>query len=135
MAAVFGRRVAQPPAGFDAEPRPSNDARKIIVPENAYRSESPAELVQAVVNFVNFALRQAYFNRDEIAQNAMRAYHVDFYLAQVNNGGHAQFAANSNMLDVILKDVGEGLDAMRHEAAGIYKRFLTFAKAEPARMA
>lgn len=135
MAAVFGRRVAQFPARVDDTMRPRDDGRKIIVPEKAYRSGGPYDLVLAVVNFVNFALRHAYFSRDEIAQNAMRAYHVDYYLAQVNNGGHAQFASNSNMLDVILKDIDEGLTAMRHDAAGIYRRFITFSKAEPARMA
>ena len=135
MAAVFGRRVAQSPARIDAEPQPRDEVRRIIVPQKAFQSESPYDLVQAVVNFVNFALRHACFHRDEIAQNAMRAYHVDYYLAQVNNGGHSQFAANSNMLDVILKDIGEGLDAIGHGAADVYKRFLTFSKAEPARMA
>ena len=135
MAAVFGRRVGQFPGREDAAPKPADDGQKIIVPKKAYESESPYELVQSVVNFVNFTLRHAFFNRDEIAQNAMRAYHVDYYLAQVNNGGHSQFAANSNMLDVILQDIGEGLDAMRHDAASIYKRFLTFARMEPARMA
>jgi hypothetical protein len=135
MAAVFGKRVVQFPARGDAAPKPADDGKRIIVPEKAYKSESPYDLVQSVVNFVNFALRHAFFNRDEIAHNAMRAFHVDYYLAQVNNGGHAQFAGNSNMLDVILKDIGEGLDSMRHDAAGIYNRFLTFSKTEPARMA
>jgi hypothetical protein len=135
MAAAFGRRVVQFPAQNNEAPRARDDDRKIIVPKKAYESESPYELVQSVVNFVNFALRHAYFNRDEIAQNAMRSYHVDYYLAQVNNGGHSQFAANRNMLDVILKDIEEGLVAMRHDAATIYKRFLTFSKAEPGRMA
>jgi hypothetical protein len=117
MAAVFGRRVVQFPVREDEAPKPIDDGKRIIVPEKAFKSESPYELVQSVVNFVNFALRHAFFHRDEIAQNAMRAYHVDYYLAQVNNGGHSQFAANSNMLDVILKDIDEGLDAMRHDAA------------------
>jgi hypothetical protein len=135
MAAVFGRRVAQFPSRVQEAPQRESDGRRIIVPERAYGSESPYDLVQAVVNFVNFALRQAYFNRDEIAQNAMRSFHVDFYLAQVNNGGHSQFAANSNMLDVVLRDIDEGLEAMRHDASSIYRRFLTFSKAEPARMA
>jgi hypothetical protein len=105
------------------------------VPEKAYRSDSPYDLVQSVVNFVNFALRNAYFNRDEIAQNAMRAYHVDYYLAQVNNGGHSQYAANGNMLEAILKDCQQGLEAVRHDAASLHHRFLVFSQAEPTRMA
>lgn len=138
MAAVFGRRVAQFPTRVEPAPPPLRDegeGQKIIVPEKAYRSDSPCDLVQSVVNFVNFALRNAYFNRDEISQNAMRAYHVDYYLAQVNNGGHSQYAANSNMLDAILKDCQQGLEAMRHEAATLHHRFLVFSQAEPGRMA
>ena len=131
---VFGRRVAQVLGGRDATPQSRDDGRKIIVPEKAYKSDSPYDLVQSVVNFVNFALRKAYYNRDELAQNALRSYHVDYYMAQVNNGGHSQYAANSNMLDFTLRDCQEGLEAMRHEAASLHRRFLTFAKAEPARM-
>ena len=28
------------------------------------------------------------FRRDELPQEALRAFHVDYYIAQVNNGGH-----------------------------------------------
>jgi hypothetical protein len=135
--AVFGRRVAPVPVRAVETPplaKPQVDDRTIIVPEKAYASETPHDLVQAVVNFVNFALRQAYFNRDEIAQNAMRAFHVDYYLAQVKNGGHSQYAANSNMLEIILRDCQQGLEAMRHEAATLHHRFLVFSQAEPTRM-
>jgi len=132
---VFGRKVARFLGDHEAAPQSRDDIRKIIVPEKAYVSDSPYDLVQSVVNFVNFALRKAYYNRDELAQNALRSYHVDYYMTQVNNGGHSQYAANSNMLDFTLRDCQEGLEAMRHEAATLHRRFLTFAKAEPARMA
>ena len=91
-------------------------------------------LVQDVVNFVNHALREAMFRRDELPQDALRAFHVDFYIAQVNNGGHGQFAYNSRWDEPVLRDIGEGLAAIGvAEATEIFKSFQTYAVLEPAR--
>jgi hypothetical protein len=47
----------------------------------------------------------------------MAAYHADFYLAQVNNGGHSQFIHNSGAnLRVIMSDVRAGLTGMKAAA-------------------
>jgi len=91
-------------------------------------------LAQDLVNFVNHALRDAMFRRDELPQDALRAFHVDYYIAQVNNGGHGQFAYNSRWEEPPLRDIGEGLAAIGlTEAIEIFKSFQTYAVLEPAR--
>jgi hypothetical protein len=74
------------------------------------------------------------FRRDELPQDALRAFHVDYYIAQVNNGGHGQFAHNSRWDEQVLRDIGEGLAAIGvAEATEIFKSFQTYAVLEPAR--
>ena len=47
----------------------------------------------------------------------MQAYHADYYLAQVNNGGHSQFIGNSGeLLRTITADALAGLEAMGAKA-------------------
>lgn len=137
---IFGRRNASPQPqraerSIDTPPPvPKRSAdRPIIVPQSAVDAADPHALVQAVVDFVNFALHTASFNRDEIAPNAVRAFHADNYMAQVSNGGHGQYAHNSQMLGIILSDAQEGLEAMRHPAAALHQRFVKFSQDFPAR--
>jgi hypothetical protein len=74
------------------------------------------------------------FRRDELPQDALRAFHVDYYIAQVNNGGHGQFAYNSRWDEQVLRDIGEGLTAIGvAEATEIFRSFQTYAVLEPAR--
>lgn len=93
----------------------SNDVQKvhqIIVPRSAVDAvdDAPWKVVQSVVDYVNFLMSQARLGRDEIPQRAVQIYHADYYLAQVNNGGHAQFIGNAgNNLPFILPDVEGGL--------------------------
>lgn len=129
MAIVFGKRVGGVGGGAA-----TSQEKSIIVPESAYRQGGDA-LVQAVLDFVNFAIRQAYFERDEISANAMRSYHVDFYGAQVANGGHGQYLGNSRMAAAILTDCQQGLEAMGHPAAALHGSILNLAKTEPRRIA
>jgi Domain of unknown function (DUF4375) len=92
----------------------------VIVPRSAVLRASDPEkaydLVQAVVNFVNAMMGEGIYSRDEIPAKAMQAYHADFYLAQVNNGGHSQFIHNcQGSLKHILGDVRAGLTGMKAE--------------------
>jgi len=85
---------------------------RIIVSASAFAAldKDPWKLVQAVVDYVNFMLEQARFTRDELPAAAIQLYHTDYYLAQVNNGGHAQFVGNAGQnLSFILDDVDQGL--------------------------
>ncbi len=80
--------------------------------------EGPEAIVYSNVTIVN-ALFEAFLEPEEIAQNALRSYYVDYYLAEVENGGFAQFAYNGGMQDLVVDWIAAGLDAMgadRHAA-------------------
>jgi hypothetical protein len=95
----------------------------ILVEETA--SSEPRSLVQANVDFVNWALEDALLIPGEFPREALYSYHVDFYLAQINNGGHAQFAFNSQMQEGTIDNVGIGLKEMGAVGAdALFQKFL-----------
>ncbi len=104
----------------------------ILVPEQVLGDDS--ELVQAVVDFVNNMHQRAFLVPDEYPDEAIWSYHVDYYLAQVNNGGHGQFAHNGAMNPRTLRDCRLGLQAMNApEYLKIFDAFLTIMAREDAR--
>ena len=109
--------ASAPPPRFGGPAGIGNLATVIVPRSAAERATDPDkayELVQAVINFVNFTLGEGLYSRFEIPAKAMQAYHADFYLAQVNNGGHSQFIHNSHRnLEYILADVRAGLTGMK----------------------
>lgn len=68
--------------------------------------------VQACIDFCNWCRGDAALRIDETCLDAWVAYYVDFYLAQVNNGGHGQFAHNLGMDPDALDCIARGLAAM-----------------------
>lgn len=83
----------------------------ILVVEASVLHEDPGEIVESNVSSVN-ALLEEYLSIDEVAVDAIRSYYVDYYLAQVNNGGFAQFVYNSGWSPVVIQRIREGLQAM-----------------------
>lgn len=90
----------------------------VVVPRNALeaaREPDKAEyLTCAVVDYVNEIQRIGIYMGDELPAAAMQAYHADYYLAQVINGGHRQFIGNTGaeMLPTTSGDALAGLKAM-----------------------
>jgi Domain of unknown function (DUF4375) len=72
---------------------------------------SDDDVVQSSIDFINQLFRQ-YYKIDEVSQNALRSYEVDYYLAQMLNGGFAQFVKNSNWTPATVRLVREGLVAI-----------------------
>jgi len=69
-----------------------------------------------LVDFVNAMTSQGLYTRDELLPKATQAFHADFYLAQVNNGGHGQFIHNSrDNIDYALADVQAALTVIQAE--------------------
>ena len=62
----------------------------IVVSRDSFDSDDAYALIQSNISFINAQLDQ-WLRPDEIAADAMCSYYVDFYVAQVNNGGFAQF--------------------------------------------
>ena len=125
---AFGKRVS---AVSDAAPSQSNEtvskvqstvqtgsiAGRVLVRQSAYDKAKSGEddyaLVGAVVDFVNAMTGPGYYRRDEFPQKAMQVYHADYYLAQVNNGGHSQFIHNTGgNAPFTFADARAGLGAM-----------------------
>lgn len=86
----------------------------IVVLEASVTHDDPGEIVGSNVWFVN-ALLEEHLTADEIASNALHSYYVDYYLAQVNNGGFSQFVYNSRWSPLVLRLVREGMRAMGAE--------------------
>lgn len=106
----------------------------IPVPESAVDKDDPYDLVFAVVTLVNRTLFQGGFVREELPDAIFQSYGVDYYLTQVNNGGHTQFAANSGLLDATMADIRAGLAAMGDPvAASIFRDFEARRATDPAR--
>lgn len=119
---MFGKRTAAKVAALPV----------IIVPQSAYDSEKDYSLPGAVVDFVNHAIGHAQFRREEIPLPAMQAFHVDYYIAQVNNGGHSQYVGNSGWHQYQIDDIRAGLAAIGIEdGIELYEDLCAFADSHP----
>lgn len=81
----------------------------IVVKRSVFSNADDTKVVGAVVDFVNTLRQQGAYLNSEMPANALRAYYVDYYLAQVMNGGHAQFIHNSRLQEGELQSIREGL--------------------------
>jgi hypothetical protein len=94
----------------------------VVVPQDAIEAaRQPGEayrLTGAVADFVNGIQDLGVYARHEIPAVAMHAYNADYYLAQVNNGGHSQFIRNTGvaLLPSTTVDALAGLEAMGAQA-------------------
>jgi hypothetical protein len=68
-------------------------APDMLLPEASVR-ESDRDLMQELVDFVNWAIEDARLVFAEIGDPARGLYLTDQYIAQVQNGGHTQYVGN-----------------------------------------
>ena len=86
--------------------------QSVIVSDQSFASADPFDIVSSNIEVVN-ALFGEHLRVDELAPDALRSYYVDYYLAQVNNGGFAQFVYNSHWSPLMNAFIREGLLAMK----------------------
>jgi hypothetical protein len=91
-----------------ATPVPAN---AVIVSEQGFESSDPYDIIDSNLSFIN-ALREEYLDFDDLPTDALRSYYVDYYLAEVNNGGFSQFVYNSRWGEPVLTLVRDGLRVM-----------------------
>src|SRR5688572_1301035 len=89
----------------------------VILPRSAaeagHNGEDAYRLTEAIVSYVNDMQQVGVYAPRELPVKAMQAYHADYYLAQVNNGGHSQLIHNSHeQWPIIVADALAGLEAM-----------------------
>ena len=85
--------------------------QSVVVSKSSLESDDPYDVVYSNITFLN-ALQSEHFAPTELSADAMRSYYVDYYLAQVNNGGFSQFVYNSGWEQETIRCVREGLLAM-----------------------
>lgn len=83
----------------------------IVVSANSHQSKEAEDIVESNVSFVN-SLFEEYLTEEEVSADALRSYYVDYYLAQVNNGGFSQFVYNSRWNPKCIQYVREGMRAI-----------------------
>jgi hypothetical protein len=84
----------------------------VIVSDQSVASADPYDIVYSNIEFVS-ALFGEHLRADEIAPDALRSYYVDYYLAQVSNGGFSQFVYNSHWSPRMNGFIRDGLAAMK----------------------
>ncbi len=85
---------------------------EILLPRSACENGNPGAIVSANIRFLNALMDQGTFRHEELPINAMRSYHIDYYMTQVNNGGHGQFVTNSRWGEQTIRNISAGLRAM-----------------------
>lgn len=93
----------------------------VIVPRAAagpaHNEEDAERLIQAVVTYVNDVQQAGVYARHELPAKAMQAYHANYYLAEVSNGGHSQLVHNCGEIwPAVVADALAALDAMGAQA-------------------
>lgn len=90
-------------------------ALPLLVSKKSFEAKTTRPIVESNISVVN-AMFSAMFEPEEISRDALRSYYVDYYDAQVKNGGMAQFVFNSRASALVLELVREGLVAMGAKA-------------------
>jgi Domain of unknown function (DUF4375) len=118
---------------FDPRHPQSPRLSEIIVRNRAFASDERYDLVSAVIQFRNILGDYGAFTRHEVPPELLQSYHVDYYDAQVKNGGHEQFISNSrHEQDFIFGDVATGLAEMgATKHLSIFRAVLTYVRRPP----
>lgn len=84
----------------------------IVVSDQSFSSSEISDIVESNISFIN-ALFMEYLKPEEISPDALCSYYVDYYLAEVDNGGFSQFVYNTEWSPQCVEPVREGLQAMQ----------------------
>ncbi len=84
---------------------------KIYMSQEALNSDDDYSVIWQNINNVN-NYRSNIIKEEEILTDCLYSYYVDYYLAQVNNGGFSQFIYNTNWNEQIVNYVKDGLQLM-----------------------
>lgn len=84
---------------------------RVTVSKDSFESHDPYEIIQSNIDFIN-DLFQEHVRYEEVCIDSLKSYYVDYYLAQVNNGGFSQFVYNSNWEPTMVELIIEGLRDM-----------------------
>lgn len=116
---------------------PSSDQiGRIPVRESDYDSDDPYRIIRAIVDAKNVLIDYGAYTHSELPRELCQSYYVDYYLTQVTNGGHTQFALNSALNAFILRYITDGLIAMsQQELARLFDEIVAYITQEEHRKA
>lgn len=97
---------------FDEKHPKSLRLKSFPLRQSAYISDDFNVTVDAAVDTLNALRDYGVFTTCEIPPVLLQAFHVDYYLTQVTNGGHAQFLLNSLDVKGLTQDILGGLENM-----------------------
>lgn len=83
----------------------------IVISEESHKSGDDDEVIYSNIDYLN-SLFEEYIYSQEVSDDALKSYYVDYYLAQVNNGGFSQFVYNSGWKSEMINYVRQGLKEM-----------------------
>lgn len=66
----------------------------IIVSVERLADDDPSATVESNISIVN-GMFERHFKASELHPDALRSYYLDYFAAQVDNGGFSQFVYNS----------------------------------------
>lgn len=105
---------------------------EILVDREAFDSQEPYDIILSVIDYVNWTFRTCKLVRGEFPLQAIQSYHADLYLSQVNNGGHRQFAKNTQLPDATMADIELALNAMgADDFLANFRNFAALVKNDP----
>ena len=87
---------------------------KIIVSDISHKSNDSYELIRSNISVVNL-LGEEGIKEEDIHEDSMISYYVDYYCWQYKNGNFSQFVWNSGWSQELNKTVEEGLKKMKAE--------------------
>jgi hypothetical protein len=67
---------------------------KIIVSENSFNSNDPYDIINSNITVVNL-LREEGIDDENINEDSLTSYYLDYYSAQYKNGNFSQFVWNT----------------------------------------
>ncbi len=108
----------------------------IVISRGAFDSGDPLAIMCSLIDYLD-RLRVALVRDSEINPAALEHNAVDFYIANVANGGHTQFEGNAGEVDLaIFHRTGTGLATIGHpESLRVWDQFMELRRSRPARMA
>ena len=99
-------------------------SNSILVSQQSLDSDDSYAVIESNIDSVN-ALLERLVEDEEITPEALKSYYVDYYLAQLKNGGFAQYIYNIGCDGDIIEYVQQGLadmQAVKH--AALYQKSL-----------
>lgn len=87
----------------------------ILISKQSLESDDHYDVIMSNIDTLN-GLFEHYVEYSEVSTEALYSYFVDYYLAQVNNGGFSQFVYNTDWDAFIVQHIRDGLRAMNATA-------------------